>query len=131
MSPELLHPEKFGSDHGRPTKESDCYALGMTIYEVLAGQAPFTPWKNHIVMQKVTNGERPERPEGIRGTWFTDSLWELLGLCWETVVQDRPSIEAVRECLAQGSKTWKPLPPQADEGVEGDENDLDLTVLTV
>ena len=40
MSPELLHPEQFGSDYGRPTKESDCYALGMVIYEVLTGQPP-------------------------------------------------------------------------------------------
>jgi len=33
MSPELLDPPRFGSD-GRPTRGSDCYALGMVIYEV-------------------------------------------------------------------------------------------------
>lgn len=33
MSPELLDPEGFCSD-GRSTRESDCYALGMVIYEV-------------------------------------------------------------------------------------------------
>jgi len=33
MSPELLYPSRFGSN-GRPTRESDCYALGMVIYEV-------------------------------------------------------------------------------------------------
>ena len=33
MSPELLDLERFDSD-GRPTRESDCYALGMVIYEV-------------------------------------------------------------------------------------------------
>ena len=33
MSPELLYPLRFGSN-GRPTRESDCYALGMVIYEV-------------------------------------------------------------------------------------------------
>jgi len=33
MSPELLDPPRFGSD-GRPTRESDCYALGMVTYEV-------------------------------------------------------------------------------------------------
>ena len=32
-SPELLDPKGFGSD-GRPTRESDRYALGMVIYEV-------------------------------------------------------------------------------------------------
>ena len=37
MSPELLHPERFGmpeSENNRPTRQSDCYALGMVIYEV-------------------------------------------------------------------------------------------------
>jgi serine/threonine protein kinase len=33
MSPELLDPVGFGSS-GRPTRESDRYALGMVIYEV-------------------------------------------------------------------------------------------------
>ena len=37
MSPELLDPERFRipeSEGDRPTKKSDCYALGMVIYEV-------------------------------------------------------------------------------------------------
>ena len=33
MSPELLDPSRFHSD-GLPSRESDCYALGMVIYEV-------------------------------------------------------------------------------------------------
>lgn len=33
MSPELLDPKSFHTD-GRSTRESDCYALGMVIYEV-------------------------------------------------------------------------------------------------
>lgn len=32
MSPELIDNTYFDSD-GLPTRESDCYALGMTIYE--------------------------------------------------------------------------------------------------
>ena len=37
MSPEILYPERFGmppSEVNRPTRQSDCYALGMVIYEV-------------------------------------------------------------------------------------------------
>ena len=34
MSPELLNPEEFGIEDSRPTIQSDCYALGMTVYEV-------------------------------------------------------------------------------------------------
>jgi len=33
MSPELIDPSRFNSD-GLPSRESDCYALGMVVYEV-------------------------------------------------------------------------------------------------
>ena len=130
MSPELLHPEQFGSDNSRPTKESDCYALGMVIYEVLTGQPPFTLLKDHIVARKVTDGERPGRPEGVKGTWFTDSLWEFLHLCWAAYAHSRPSVKAVHECLEGVSSIWKPIPPQVNEGEEKHESDWDLTALT-
>ena len=35
MSPELLDPSR-SSSNGRPSRESDCYALGMVIFEVSA-----------------------------------------------------------------------------------------------
>ena len=130
MSPELLDAEQFGSDQGRPTKESDCYALGMVVLEVLTGRPPFAPWKEHIVTQKVMSGEFPARPEGLKGMWFPDDLWEMLCLCWAKDVQSRPSIDAVRECLKQASGTWEPLPPRMDEGAE-DEDDWNITLLTV
>ena len=130
MSPELLDPDQFGFKDSRPTKESDCYALGMVIYEVLSGQAPFSPYKDFIVMRKVLEGERPGRPEGAEGTWFTDDLWETMYLCWETQPGSRPSIEAVLECLERVSRTWMPPSPQADEDVEMDEDDWDLTTVS-
>ena len=44
MSPELLDPELFGipqSEGDRPTRQSDCYALGMVIYEVRVRMGKF------------------------------------------------------------------------------------------
>jgi len=55
MSPELLDPQRFGmpeSEGNRPTRQSDCYALGMVIYEVgvcvrelviMSSQSPIFP----------------------------------------------------------------------------------------
>ena len=34
MSPELLDPDRYGLPDSRPAKQSDCYALGMVVYEV-------------------------------------------------------------------------------------------------
>jgi serine/threonine protein kinase len=130
MSPELLDPDQFGFKDSRPTKESDCYALGMVIYEVLSGQAPFTPYKDFIVMRKVTEGERPERPIGAEGAWFTDDLWAMLELCWVPQPESRPSIEAVLGCLERVSRVWRPPPPQMDDDVTMDEDDWDLTIVS-
>ena len=120
MSPELLDPYRFGFEDSRPTKESDCYAVGMVIYEVLSGRAPFTYFKTFIVILKVTQGERPERPEGAEGAWFTDDLWAMLELCWVPQPEGRPSIEAVLGCLERVSR---PSPPQIDDDVTMDEDD--------
>ena len=94
MSPELLDPDQFGFENSRPTKESDCYALGMVILEVLTGQAPFTPYKDFVVMRKVIEGHHPARPEG---TWFTDDLWER----WSCAGQPNVNVAlASRRCLS-------------------------------
>ncbi|KAF9779225.1 kinase-like domain-containing protein [Thelephora terrestris] len=129
MSPELLYPEKFGLDHSCPAKESDCYALGMVIYEVISGQVPFALFKEYIAMRKISDGEHPARPEGAEGVWFTDDLWRMLGLCWATQAQSRPSIEDVLECLERASSAWVPLPPQVHEGLEDCDSVWDLSVL--
>lgn len=130
MSPELLSPDRFNLDNSRPTRESDCYALGMVIYEVLSGRAPYSPLKDVNVMLKVIEGEHPERPGGVEGTWFSDDLWKMLGLCWSMQPKDRPSVDAVLDSLKQVSGTWNPPPQQVSEDAEG-EDDWDITVLSV
>ena len=102
MSPELLNPEDFNME-GRPTKESDCYALGMVIYEVLSGRAPFAPENAPPVIWKVLKGERPERPKGKGLALFTDELWEMLGLCWKQQPGERTSAKDVLQCLEKTS----------------------------
>ena len=129
MSPELLDPEQFGSEDSRPTKESDCYALGMVIYEVLSGQAPFTLYRNFTLIRKITGGEHPVRPEGVKGMWFTDDLWGVLRQCWAPLPESRPSIEAVLESLGLVSIAWKP-PSQTDGSIEMDRDDRNLTPLS-
>ena len=49
MSPELLDPEFFGipqSEGDRPTRQSDCYALGMVVYEVRVRKCLFIVGNN-------------------------------------------------------------------------------------
>jgi len=95
MSPELLCPEKFGLKENHLTTESDCYALGMVIYEVLSGRAPFALWKELEVVSMVIGGEHPRRPKGDEGKLFTDEIWEVLQLCWKHQPGDRPNAKTV------------------------------------
>jgi len=94
MSPELFDPQRFGFDKTRLTESSDCYALGMVIYEVISGHLPFHRDHSYVVVSKVLGGERPSR-----GGCFTDSLWRMLELCWESQPTARPSVEEVLRCL--------------------------------
>ena len=124
MSPELLDPDHLGFKNSRPTKESDCYALGMVVYEVLSGQAPFSSYRDFIVSRKVIEGERPRKPLGIAGTRFTDDLWKMLKQCWLAQPKNRPTTEAVLECLEDVSKIWELLPSTAEDDVETDEKSV-------
>jgi len=124
MSPELLHRRPSGSERSRPTKKSDCYALGMVILEVLSEEPPFPRDQVIVVAQKVIEGRRPERPKGV---WFTDGLWGTLERCWLPQPGDRPTVEAILECLGQVSGVLRPLPP-IQGNIETDDNEADSTI---
>jgi len=110
MSPELFDPEI--QDH-RPTKYSDCYALGMVTYEVLSSHVPFYQFPTWVISGKVSRGDRPERPQGAEGVWFTDDVWEVLGFCWTPQPENRPTIEDVLQCLEKVSGSWIPPSPRS------------------
>ena len=105
MSPELLFPERFNLKEGCPTVASDCYALGMVIYEILSGKTPFYQHPNHTVVLKILAGERPLRPQGPVRRRFTDGIWEVLEHCWKHQPADRMRPNAVLWYLEGGTQT--------------------------
>jgi len=113
MSPELISPEQFGSKKSRPTTTSDCYALGMVIYETISGNLPFHEHADLAVFVKVLKGDRPTR----RGR-FANDLWKMLESCWVPQPNDRPSIEDVLQCLEADSISSE-APLGVDEETEG------------
>ena len=106
MSPERIAPEQFGFKNGHPTIPSDCYALGMVIYETISGNLPFHKYTDFQVYMKIVKGEQPHR--GVR---FTDDLWKMLEQCWTIQPGNRPSIEDVLTCLGTDSKLVVPQQP--------------------
>ena len=76
MSPELLDMVRFGSD-GLPSRESDCYALGMTIYEVSASgpvrnpltyPSPGTQWSSTVPSLAVSRDRVCDTQRGASRT---------------------------------------------------------------
>ena len=94
MSPELITPRDFGLEASCPTKSSDCYSLGMVMYETISGNLPFREDTDLMVIAKVLKGERPRRAVG-----FTDGLWKILERCWTPQPSERPSVEDVLRFL--------------------------------
>lgn len=86
-----------------PTKESDCYALGMVVFEVLSGQVPYAQYQGAALVHKVLDGERPRRPRGDRGRLFTDGIWGAVQLCWKEQPSDRTNAKAVFLSLERDS----------------------------
>jgi serine/threonine protein kinase len=99
MSPELLDPKPFGLKGSHPTKESDRFALGMVIYEILSGQAPFVGLTPHVASLRILEGRRPKRPREDKGERFTDSLWNVLERCWRHKPGNRATAKEVLVCL--------------------------------
>lgn len=113
MSPELFDPTGFGVKDARQTKSSDCYALGITMYEVLSGRVPYFQYQNlthYYVMGMVLKGERPKRLLGVEGKWLTDNVWEIMEHCWKPRPGDRPGVECVLQGLEEASRVWTLLP---------------------
>ena len=122
MSPELVEPERFGSGGSRPTKASDCYALGMVVYETVSGNVPFYGARVQTVFLKVMAGEHP--PQGVR---FTEDLWDMLKKCWMFQPNDRPSIEEVLQSLKTFSDCPVPLSAVLDKRTDSHSDRSDST----
>ena len=94
MSPERISPQDFGVKTSRPSKSSDCYSLGMVIYEIISGNLPFHEDRDLTVFVKVLKGERPRREAR-----FANDLWDILEQCWMPQPNDRPTVEDILQGL--------------------------------
>jgi len=134
MAPELFFPDKFGYT-GKlvkqlPSKETDIYAIGMTILEVLTGCVPFANVaRNETVIFKVMDGVRPDRPP----SGLSDTLWELLVATWVAQHAQGPEgrppastvLDRLKECVDDWGESIVPLVPESwrEDGSDDDDDD--------
>ena len=116
MSPELLR------DPQPPTRSSDCYAIGMVIYETISGREPFYNLADLVACTKILEGKRPHLKAR-----FPENLRKMLDQCWMDQPNDRPRIDDVLCCLEESSDFEMP-PFASDDETEDCSNSSDPTV---
>ena len=94
MAPELLQSNTF-------TEKTDVYAYGMIVFEVLAGD---TPWSGlnqmQIMMQVCIQKDRPKLDGGAPA-----DLVALMQRCWDHEPDARPTFAAIKAELRGGPDT--------------------------
>ncbi|KAL5480710.1 hypothetical protein ACEPAI_9650 [Sanghuangporus weigelae] len=69
------------------TKEADVWAFGMTVYELLARQRPYSHLSDSQVLLAIIRRELPQPPPSFTPSIWRDSgvnrtLWEVCQHCW-------------------------------------------------
>ncbi|KAF9510659.1 hypothetical protein BS47DRAFT_1299942 [Hydnum rufescens UP504] len=96
-----LAPEIFSDELPRANVATDTYSLGLTIWELASSEPPFAHLNGYLVLARVSNGERPPKPEMI-GTFDSQSkagkaIWGLVEQMWSQDPKNRPPMKFVKE----------------------------------
>ena len=124
MAPELFNITN--SEFGLPTDESDIFAWGMVTFEVrnthhgrpfygfeppsrnllqvFTAQVPFQENKSlAIVMKRIIDDERPQRPPKGKRLGLSDDFWEVIQSSLTREVKNRPSASILVDFLAKAT----------------------------
>ncbi|THG99472.1 hypothetical protein EW145_g7261 [Phellinidium pouzarii] len=88
-------PELFAENqrYMRPSKESDVWAFGMTIYEILADEILYSHFQDADVASHILLGELPSRPGNFESCPpQRRELWNICEGCWIKDPKRRPAM---------------------------------------
>lgn len=113
MAPELLHPRKFGLRNGRVSKQTDVYAFGIVVYEVLTGRPPYGAGvlRQAEIILRVMEGRRPSKPDKAGDICFGGGTWELARQCWDQDRDKRPTVKKILKHFRRAARTSMVVPP--------------------
>ena len=113
MAPELLYPQMFGLRDARVSKQTDVYAFGIVVYEVLTGRPPFGAGgrRQAEIILRVIEGQRPSKPEKAGDIGFGGGTWDLVQQCWNQDRVKRPTVDKIRKHFHRVAGTSKVVPP--------------------
>ncbi|KLO20748.1 kinase-like protein [Schizopora paradoxa] len=93
-------------DGEAPTRASDIYSLGITIWECFSEEVPFAKYNERVLPRFVVDKqERPSRPMRME----EDAVWTVVKRCWEAEPATRPTIDRVQNSLLRLTTRLGPL----------------------
>ncbi|CUA75691.1 WD repeat-containing protein 5 homolog [Dictyostelium discoideum] [Rhizoctonia solani] len=98
-------PELLLAEVPKRTTQSDIYALGMTMLEILTGEVPYSECRHdYTIIKKAEKGTLPNRPlDRLKDDNKGNMMWRLLRHCWRRDASKRPPpgqiIDAIFDCL--------------------------------
>jgi serine/threonine protein kinase len=94
-----MSPEQLNADNGEVDQRSDIYSLGITLFEMLTGYAPFNGRTNEQLMYEILFGKEVKLPEHCKDV--PEALRAIIFKCIERNPQHRyPTASALCQDLA-------------------------------
>ncbi|KZW02499.1 kinase-like protein [Exidia glandulosa HHB12029] len=92
-----MSPELVADEDATYSTESDMWAYGCVMVEVLGGMLPYHDKRNdQAVIMAISQGRHPARPRNL-----ADDLWKIMLDCWRVDPRERPSVDAVLERIQE------------------------------
>eukprot|EP00438_Fugacium_kawagutii_P031015 Skav224088 [mRNA] locus=scaffold942:503719:505362:+ [translate_table: standard] len=104
MPPELLQMEKR-----RLSKKADIWAIGMILYEMVAGEIPYKGMMVPAIILFVAKGQRLSLPDHVEEFFRHAFNW-----CGQADLNKRPSAEELVSYIAEHAEHDMPSPPGND-----------------
>eukprot|EP00731_Ephydatia_muelleri_P003645 Em0001g3645a len=102
MTIEWTAPELF--DDGKHSMESDIYAFGILLWEIVTHEVPYKGLSGAQIMSRVNKNQRPTIP-----SFCHERLRRIIQECWDSEPKNRPSFKTILQLLeaANGSESQK------------------------
>ncbi len=98
-----MAPEQVRGSQGEITAEADVYALGVILYELLTGRAPFPHDRNQHELHKLILDEKPEKPSRLAADIDAD----LEAICLKCLEKEKERRYPSAAHLADDLRRWQ------------------------